>query len=71
MRRRTFTLDVFTAQRFAGIPLAVVLEPDGLDVPAMQAIARIAAQFPREPAIQQHIQSLPLASGPAPTGIPE
>ncbi len=40
MRRRYFTLDVFTAQRFAGNPLAVVLEPDGLDTAAMQAIAR-------------------------------
>ena len=40
MRRRFFTLDVFTTQRFAGNPLAVVLESDGLDPPAMQAIAR-------------------------------
>src|SRR5581483_5030083 len=32
--------DVFTAKRFAGNPLAVVLEPDGLDSGAMQAIAR-------------------------------
>jgi trans-2,3-dihydro-3-hydroxyanthranilate isomerase len=40
MRRRYFTLDVFTARRFAGNPLAVVLEPDGLDAPAMQAVAR-------------------------------
>ncbi|MBX9843896.1 MAG: PhzF family phenazine biosynthesis protein [Xanthobacteraceae bacterium] len=39
MRRRFFTLDVFTTQRFAGNPLAVVLEPEGLDTPAMQAIA--------------------------------
>ena len=31
MRRRFFTLDVFTALRFAGDPLAVVLDPDGLD----------------------------------------
>jgi trans-2,3-dihydro-3-hydroxyanthranilate isomerase len=40
MRRRFFTLDVFADRRFAGNPLAVVLESDGLDTKAMQAIAR-------------------------------
>src|SRR3954469_17240175 len=40
MRRKFFTLDVFTDKRFAGNPLAVVLEPDGLDTAAMQGIAR-------------------------------
>jgi trans-2,3-dihydro-3-hydroxyanthranilate isomerase len=40
MRRRFFTLDVFTAQRFTGNPLAVVLDPDGLDTATMQTIAR-------------------------------
>jgi trans-2,3-dihydro-3-hydroxyanthranilate isomerase len=40
MRRRFVTLDVFTGTRFAGNPLAVVLEPDGLDTAAMQTIAR-------------------------------
>jgi trans-2,3-dihydro-3-hydroxyanthranilate isomerase len=40
MRRRFFTLDVFTTQRFAGNPLAVVLESGGLEAPAMQSIAR-------------------------------
>src|SRR5215510_150365 len=40
MRRRFVTLDVFTTQRFAGNPLAVVLEPQGLDDAAMQAVAR-------------------------------
>lgn len=40
MRRRFATLDVFTARRFAGNPLAVVLDAQGLDTPAMQAIAR-------------------------------
>lgn len=40
MRRRYFTLDVFTTTRFAGNPLAVVLEPAGLETAAMQAIAR-------------------------------
>jgi len=40
MRRRFVTLDVFTETRFAGNPLAVVLEPGGLDTAAMQRIAR-------------------------------
>ncbi len=39
MKRRFVTLDVFTDRRFAGNPLAVVLESDGLDTAAMQAIA--------------------------------
>ncbi|MFD2181468.1 PhzF family phenazine biosynthesis protein [Rhodoplanes azumiensis] len=40
MARRFVTLDVFTAERFAGNPLAVVLDADGLDTAAMQAIAK-------------------------------
>ena len=40
MRRRFFTLDVFTTKRLAGNPLAVVLEPEGLSDAAMQAVAR-------------------------------
>ncbi|SIQ25180.1 PhzF family phenazine biosynthesis protein [Bosea sp. TND4EK4] len=40
MKRRFVTLDVFTTRRHAGNPLAVVLEADGLDTEAMQAIAR-------------------------------
>ena len=40
MRRRFTTLDVFTRRRFAGNPLAVVRDADGLDTDAMQAIAR-------------------------------
>jgi trans-2,3-dihydro-3-hydroxyanthranilate isomerase len=40
MNRRFVTLDVFTAQRLAGNPLAVVLDADGLDTAAMQRIAR-------------------------------
>lgn len=40
MKRRFFTLDVFTQRKFTGNPLAVVLEPEGLDTAAMQAIAR-------------------------------
>lgn len=38
--RRFVTLDVFTSKRFGGNPLAVVLDADGLDTGAMQAIAR-------------------------------
>ena len=40
MRRRFFTLDVFTATRFAGNPLAVVLDAEGLDEAVMPALAR-------------------------------
>jgi trans-2,3-dihydro-3-hydroxyanthranilate isomerase len=40
MSRRFVTLDVFTAQRLAGNPLAVVLDAEGLDGAAMHAIAR-------------------------------
>jgi trans-2,3-dihydro-3-hydroxyanthranilate isomerase len=40
MRRRFATLDVFTDRRFAGNPLAVVHEAEGLSADAMQAIAR-------------------------------
>jgi len=40
MRRKFFTLDVFTRRRFAGNPLAVVLDAQGLDGAAMQSIAR-------------------------------
>src|SRR6266581_1285064 len=40
MRRPFATLDVFTDRRFAGNPLAVVLDADELDAAAMQAIAR-------------------------------
>jgi trans-2,3-dihydro-3-hydroxyanthranilate isomerase len=40
MRRRFSTLDVFTAKRFAGNPLAVVLDAEGLGEDAMQTIAR-------------------------------
>lgn len=40
MNRRFVTLDVFTAQRLAGNPLAVVLDTEGLDTGAMQKIAR-------------------------------
>ena len=40
MTRKFVTLDVFTRQRFAGNPLAIVLEAEGLDTAAMQTIAR-------------------------------
>ncbi|TXM65129.1 PhzF family phenazine biosynthesis protein [Methylobacterium sp. WL120] len=40
MPRRFVTLDVFTTQALAGNPLAAVLDADGLDTAAMQAIAR-------------------------------
>lgn len=40
MKRRYVTLDVFTSKRFAGNPLAVVLDAEGLDTAAMQTIAR-------------------------------
>jgi trans-2,3-dihydro-3-hydroxyanthranilate isomerase len=40
MRRQFVTLDVFTDRRFAGNPLAVVLDAEGLGARAMQAIAR-------------------------------
>jgi trans-2,3-dihydro-3-hydroxyanthranilate isomerase len=40
MKRRLYQLDVFTTRPFAGNPLAVVTDGDGLSVPRMQAIAR-------------------------------
>ena len=40
MSRRFVTLDVFTSERFAGNPLAVVLEAEGLDTADMQRIAK-------------------------------
>jgi trans-2,3-dihydro-3-hydroxyanthranilate isomerase len=39
-RRRFVTLDVFTERRFAGNPLAVMLDSEGLDDAAMQTLAR-------------------------------
>src|SRR5438105_4547685 len=40
LARRFVTLDVFTNRRFAGNPLAVVLDAESLDGASMQAIAR-------------------------------
>ena len=39
MRLQFQTVDVFTSDRFAGNPLAVVLNAEGLSAPQMQAIA--------------------------------
>jgi trans-2,3-dihydro-3-hydroxyanthranilate isomerase len=40
MKRRLYTLDVFTTKPFAGNPLAVVTDGDGISTATMQAIAR-------------------------------
>ena len=40
MKRRLYTLDVFTSKKFAGNPLAVITDGDGLSPAAMQSIAR-------------------------------
>jgi trans-2,3-dihydro-3-hydroxyanthranilate isomerase len=40
MRRHFATLDVFTDRHFAGNPLAVVLDGEGIETAVMQAIAR-------------------------------
>jgi len=40
MKRRLYTLDVFTTRQYAGNPLAVVIDGDGLAQTRMQAIAR-------------------------------
>jgi len=62
MQRRFVTLDVFTDKRFAGNPLAVVLDAEGLDTPAMQAIARefnlSETVFVRPPADPAHRAAL-------------
>lgn len=62
MKRRFTTLDVFTDRRFAGNPLAVVRDADGLDAAAMQAIARefnlSETVFLRPPADVAHRASL-------------
>ena len=56
MRRRFFTLDVFTDTPLAGNPLAVVLDSEGLASDRMQAIARefnlsetVFVEAPRDP----------------------
>ena len=40
MKRRLYTLDVFTTKPYAGNPLAVITDGDGLSSSRMQAIAR-------------------------------
>jgi trans-2,3-dihydro-3-hydroxyanthranilate isomerase len=40
MKRRLYTLDVFTTKQYAGNPLAVVTDGDGIPQARMQAIAR-------------------------------
>lgn len=40
MKRRIFTLDVFTNKAYAGNPLAVVIDGDGISTQRMQAVAR-------------------------------
>jgi len=40
MKRRLYQLDVFTTRPFAGNPLAVITDGDGLSVSRMQAVAR-------------------------------
>jgi len=40
MKRRLYTLDVFTSTPFAGNPLAVVTDGDGISQARMQAVAR-------------------------------
>ncbi len=40
MRLKFHTLDVFTSERYSGNPLAVVLDADALEMPAMLKIAR-------------------------------
>jgi trans-2,3-dihydro-3-hydroxyanthranilate isomerase len=77
MPRRYVTVDVFTTQRFGGNPLAVVLDAEGLDVAAMQSIARefnyAETTFvlpPRDPANTAHVRiftpgrELPFAGHP-------
>jgi trans-2,3-dihydro-3-hydroxyanthranilate isomerase len=62
VQRRFVTLDVFTGKRFAGNPLAVVLDAEGLDTQAMQAIARefnlSETVFVRPPADPAHRAAL-------------
>ena len=77
MRLKYFLLDVFTEKRFAGNPLAVVRDADGLDVQQMQAIARefnlsetVFLIAPRDPVntarahIFTPVQELPFAGHP-------
>src|ERR1700747_2587623 len=77
MRRRFATLDVFTDRRFAGNPLAVVLETEALDAAAMEAMGReftppetVFVFAPADPAHRAHVRiftparELPFAGHP-------
>src|SRR2546430_1088407 len=77
LRRKFYTLDVFTDAALAGTPLAVVLDCDGLDTARMQAIARefnlsetVFVRPPRDPAHTAHVRiftpgrELPFAGHP-------
>jgi trans-2,3-dihydro-3-hydroxyanthranilate isomerase len=77
MQRRYVTVDVFTDQPFGGNPLAVVLDAEGLDTAAMQAVARefnySETTFvlpPKDPAHTAHVRiftpvgELPFAGHP-------
>jgi trans-2,3-dihydro-3-hydroxyanthranilate isomerase len=77
MKRRFYTLDVFTTTPFAGNPLAVVTDGDGLSTARMQAIARemnlSETVFVQRPTINRAlarlrifttVQELPLAGHP-------
>ena len=74
MQRRYRTADVFTAQRFGGNPLAVVLDAAGLDTAAMQAVARefnySETTFvlpPRDPAHTAHLRIFTPGGEPSPS----
>ena len=73
MRRRFVTLDVFTSRRFAGNPLAVVLDAEGLDTAAMQTIAREfnhpETVFVRPPADPAHRANLRIFTPGAVVGV--
>src|SRR6187551_2852886 len=62
MQCRFVTLDVFTDKRFAGNPLSVVLDAEGFETDAMQAIARefnlSETVFVRPPADPAHRAAL-------------
>lgn len=77
IRRKYCTLDVFTDKRYAGNPLAVVLDGDGLETDTMQLVARefnlsetVFVQRPANPAHRARLRiftparELPFAGHP-------
>ncbi len=77
MKRRLYTLDVFTTKPFSGNPLAVITDGDGIPQARMQAIARemnlSETVFVQKPTISRALarlriftttQELPLAGHP-------